>query len=109
MLVEDEQHFFPAEMAGVVVGSHVLVGLTYVTTEGQVDRQEQLHGFVSRVDAQGVRIQVWGTDQEFNLPPSFRGWQLAARSEYRLRSTGEVVMDPDFITTWEIIIGGAIE
>jgi hypothetical protein len=86
----------------VVLGSHILVGLTYRNDDGTVDRQEQFHGFVTRADASAVAIQVWGTDRVFYLPPDLRNYQPAEPGEYRLRSTGEVVVDPDFITTWTL-------
>ena len=31
------------------------------------------------------------------LPPQL---QVAAKGEYRLRTTGEVVCDPDYLATW---------
>jgi len=36
------------------------------------------------------------------LPPDLRAFQDAPPGEYRLRSTGEVVVDPDFISSWTI-------
>ena len=37
------------DLAKVVLGSHVLIGLTYRNADGTVDHQEQLHGFATRV------------------------------------------------------------
>lgn len=36
------------------------------------------------------------------LPPDVRPFTVAARGEYRLRSTGEVVVDPDLTATWVV-------
>jgi hypothetical protein len=36
------------------------------------------------------------------LPPDMRAFRLASEGEYRLRSTGEVIADPDILTTWSI-------
>jgi hypothetical protein len=93
------------DLAEVILGSHVLVGLTYRNADGTVDHQEQLHGFTTRVDASGVVIQLWGSEETYTLPPDLRNYEPAAPGEYRLRSTGEVVVDPDFISNWTITSG----
>ena len=36
------------------------------------------------------------------LPPDLSSTRIAPPGEYRLRSTGEVVVDPDYLTTWNI-------
>jgi hypothetical protein len=36
----------------------------------------------------------------FTLPPDFRSLELAKRGEYRLKSTGEVINDPDYLSYW---------
>jgi hypothetical protein len=39
------------------------------------------------------------------LPPDGRAFEEAPPGEYRLRSTGEVVIDPDYLATWTITHG----
>ncbi len=36
----------------------------------------------------------------YDLPPDVRTFEEARPGEYRLRSTGEIVVDPDFTSTW---------
>jgi len=36
----------------------------------------------------------------FGLPPDLSSTKPAPPGEYRLNSTGEIVTDPDFLTTW---------
>jgi len=36
------------------------------------------------------------------LPPEPEAYEPAPPGEYRLRSTGEVVVDPDYLTTWTV-------
>jgi hypothetical protein len=53
----------------------------------------------------GVRLiapgQPW--DRElYTLPPDLSSLSDAAPGAYRLRATGETVVDPDFTSTWEI-------
>ena len=89
----DDTPDFATDLAEVIIGSHVLVGLTYRNHDGTPDHQEQFHGFVTRIEAREVTIQVWGSDREFTLPPDFRGYEPATPGEYRLRSTGEIVVE----------------
>ena len=41
-----------------------------------------------------------GTD--FTLPPDLSSTKRARQGEYKLRSTGEVVVNPDFLATWNL-------
>jgi len=36
------------------------------------------------------------------LPPMTGAFHAANSGEYRLRSTGEIIKDPDVLTTWSI-------
>jgi hypothetical protein len=91
-------------MAGRLLGKHLLVGLTYLNDDGTVDRLEQLHGEVVRADEEGVSIEL-ASGGFYWLPPDLRSFRQAAPGEYRLRSTGEVVIDPDYITDWTVTPG----
>jgi hypothetical protein len=96
---------FATDLADVILGSHVLIGLTFLNAHGEVDHQEQLHGFVTHIDASAVEVQLWGSEETYTLPPDLRNYEPAAPGEYRLRATGEVVVDPDFISSWTITPG----
>jgi len=39
---------------------------------------------------------------DFTLPPDLSSTKRAPRGEYKLHSTGEIVVDPDFIATWNL-------
>ncbi len=41
----------------------------------------------------------------FRLPFDPEALKVAAPGEYRLRSTGEVVVNPDFTTVWSVTLG----
>ena len=48
-----------------------------------------------------IRVkQKDGTD--FTLPPDLNSTKRARQGEYKLRSTGEVVVNPDFLATWNL-------
>ena len=53
----------------------------------------------------GNQILVKLNDGEiFCLPPNLSSTKIAPLGEYRLRSTGQIVVDPDYLTTWNINI-----
>jgi hypothetical protein len=65
----------------------------------------QYHGKIVRVDrSSGITIEcegVW-SGKTLMLPPHTAAIHPANPGEYRLRSTGEIVNDPDLLTTWSI-------
>jgi len=60
------------------------------------------HGRVARAStAEGVILQT-ASGEEIWLPPDFDSYHPADPGEYRLRSTGEVVVNPDYTATWTV-------
>jgi hypothetical protein len=89
-----------------LLGKYVLIGVTDYASDGKtVLSQEQYHGRIVAADEKvGVKIEcegVWA-GKTMNLPPDLRSFQLARPGEYRLRSTGEVVTNPDLVATWSV-------
>ncbi len=67
---------------------------------GKPTGQEQYRRRVLRVNrTEGIVLQM-PTGQLKALPPDLAYLCVARRGAYRLRSTGEVVPDPDFTTAW---------
>jgi hypothetical protein len=89
-----------------LVGKYVLVGITRVAADGKtVKSQEQCHGRVTKAERNvGIAITCEGAraGQDVVLPPDLSAFRLAGPGQYNLRSTGEVVVDPDMVTTWTI-------
>ncbi|MFP4003961.1 MAG: hypothetical protein ACLFV8_09315 [Alphaproteobacteria bacterium] len=91
------------EFARQLEGSLVIVGLAYLEPAGE--RLEQLYGVVVEADPHdGVTLRLEGSrsGEMYTLPPDLRAFFPAPPGEYRLRQTGEVVVDPDFTTRWEV-------
>ena len=88
----------PADGLEALLGKRLLVGISYVKANGEVDEEVQFVGTVTSVDPL-VAIDR-GDGRTFTLPPDPDAFERAAPGEYRLRSTGEVVIDPDFVSTW---------
>jgi hypothetical protein len=90
------------EFAAELVGTHLLVGLTHLDHAGNVVRLEQFHGTVIRATVEEGVILVDSDGQERYLPLDREAFRPAEPGEYRLRTTGEVVVDPTWLTTWTI-------
>lgn len=93
------------EFGATLIGKLVLVGISRETA-GAVP-QEQFFGIVSRADRKGIELSLGGsrTGENYSLPPDPRAFFPAAPGSYRLQSTGEVLENPDFTTTWTIVAG----
>lgn len=87
-------------LAARLVGARVLVGITHLDPAGGVERQEQMFGTVSLADpARGVAVALEGSraGETHWMPPQTSVLSVAQPGAYRLRSTGEEVVDPDYI------------
>jgi hypothetical protein len=92
---------FDESLAAALVGRYLLVGITYVDSNEKVLEKKQIHGRVIRASmTDGIVLKLEPSGEEFALPPSTESISPADPGEYRLRSTGEVVVDPDFTCTW---------
>jgi hypothetical protein len=102
----EEEHPWDAALAQTLPGQLVLVGLACFETDSENPvEQQQLFGRVVAADERkGIRLSLEGrrTGEEFSLPPDTRSFQRAGSGEYRLRSTGETVVNPDFTVTFSI-------
>ncbi len=90
------------DLAESYIGKHLLVGITYLNGDESVDQRVELHGIVVGIDSKAVTLKLHDTDREFTLPPDLAAIQPAQPGEYRLRTTGEVVVDPDLLATWTV-------
>jgi len=95
-----------AERAAWLVGRYALVGMTWVESDGEtVRRQAQYHGtIVSCAADKGITIACAGehSGETICLPPAPTKFEDAKPGEYRLRTTGEVVKNPDVTSSWTI-------
>ncbi len=89
-----------------LIGKYVLVGFTRLAADGKtVKSQDQFHGRVTKAERNvGITIACEGAraGKDLVLPPDLRAFRLANPGRYTLRSTGEVIEDPDMVTTWTI-------
>ena len=102
MQVEDGTPPFWTEKAARMVGHRVLVGKTYVRGES-VLQHVQFHGVIEDAsERQGFAVRRSDTGDIEWLPPDMRAFEQAPPGEYMLRSTGEVIVDPDMVSSWVV-------
>ncbi len=105
-MTEDENApAWDEEMSTDLVGSSVLVGITYLHADGSLESQVQMFGTIASAHPRdGIMISLQGdrAGETYWLPPDLRGFEPAPPGSYRLRSTGETVEDPDYTSTWTI-------
>ncbi|MGV0771773.1 hypothetical protein [Mycobacterium syngnathidarum] len=95
---EGQDSAFPAD-GGWLIGARVLVGITY--RDGERSSSIQRYGTVTLCGDEVIEIES-PDGEAFTLPPAPESFSPAPPGEYRLRSTGEVVTDPDYLATWTV-------
>jgi len=94
------------EDADGLVGLLVLAGITYVAADGKTAAtQVQCWGRIASAKPEGITIicegKTWA-GQTMTLPPHLSAFEAARPEEYRLRSTGETIENPDLTTRWTV-------
>lgn len=95
---------FDPDKAKELIGKYILVGITYLDSTGELESQQQLHGTIKKASEEGILIQLAGINEgeEWNMPPDTSSITEAKPGEYNLRSTGEVISNPNYLCTWEV-------
>ena len=103
----DPDSGFDEDFAEGFIGKTLLVGVTVRDADGGVARQEQLHGVIVQVSAHGIDVELGGANEGtvWRMPPFLDDLAVAGPGTYRLRATGESVVDPDFL--FSLTIRGA--
>ena len=84
-----------------LIGKTILIGLTYYTEDNEFIEQKQYWGTVIESNENRILAKL-NHGEIFALPPDLSSTQMAAPGEYHLRSTGETVVNPDYLMTWNI-------
>jgi hypothetical protein len=102
---DGERPVWDQQLADNLIGKLVLIGLTEVGPDDTVARQTQCFGRVTSARSDHSIVLVLEGQRSgdtYSLPPDLRSFNPAEPGEYKLRSTGEVVVDPDFLCTWTV-------
>ncbi|MFI7588503.1 hypothetical protein ACIB24_15645 [Spongisporangium articulatum] len=92
-----------AERLADLVGRRLLVGITYVDTAGETLSRQQFCGRVLDVGDGVVVVERPGDGEPAVLPADADAYEVAKPGSYTLSGSGEVVVDPDFVTTWRVV------
>jgi hypothetical protein len=93
-----------AEQLRHLVGTRLLVGISVRSPDGALRRQEQFCGRVLEVAEGAVVVERPNApDDPARLPADPAAYDVAVAGSYVLATTGETVVDPDYVTTWEVI------
>ncbi len=92
-------------------GNSLLVGLNYYDQSGRLVERRQFLGTVTQADpVAGTQVRLPQGDL-LTLPPMPGAILVSPRGTYRCLISGDIVVDPDLITSWRITVpaepGGA--
>ncbi|WP_430405988.1 hypothetical protein [Fluviicola sp.] len=90
------------ELRNHLKGKVFLIGLTFVDQEGKVMEVYQTHGTVSKLTVDGFFKIRRADNSIFTIPYNRDTIKAAKEGEYREKTTGEIIKNPDFIMTWEV-------
>lgn len=90
------------EQLSVMVGQRLLVGITFLDESGNVTNAQQFCGLVLEVADGVVVVERPGEPEPAVLPADVAAYRKAQSGRYTLRDTGEIVVDPDFVSTWQV-------
>jgi hypothetical protein len=94
---------FDSERAASLVGKHLIIGLTVHDREDTPIDQIQLHGDIVRVNQpEGVVVRLHPSGVEYAMPAVLAAYEPAPPGDYQFSASGEVVRDPDLMTTWVV-------
>jgi hypothetical protein len=96
---------FDEEKGKEILGSHILVGITYLDSNGEFESQQQFHGnILSASSEEGILLKLAGEHEgeEYNLPPDTSCIWKAEPGIYTLKANNEEVENPDYLCTWEV-------
>lgn len=103
MCVSDGRPIWNDTVAKSLIGKTVLVGLTF-ESPGSAEHHQFYGKVTSAEERGGILVEMLGdrAGETYNLPPHLDAFRAAASGQYRLRSTGEVIEDPDYTAVWVI-------
>ncbi len=82
----------------------ILVGITYLHEDESISHIVQFAGVITNLDSRGLVINKNIDGEEFCVPADDSAIEYASEGKYTLKTTGEVIINPDYLTTWTIYL-----
>lgn len=100
---EHWEPYFDEEEAKSIIGKHLLVGVTHRNRSEEITGVEQFHGEIIRASREeGIIVLVSGSGEERWVPPDLSRLEPAVPANYKIKSTGEIVVNPDYLSMWTV-------
>jgi len=90
----------PAE---AYLGKLLLIGLSILDEDDVLLERFETYGPIVVADAQQIVIEKADGSGRYAIPPVYDSLEEAEPGDYRLRSSGETVSNPDFTASFDII------
>ena len=63
-----------------------------------------MHGIITRINEAIIAVDRQDTGEEFTLPSKLDALEVAAAGEYHLKPSGAVVVNPDYLCVFTIMV-----
>ncbi len=84
-----------------IKGKTILVGVNYRSKSRKLVGRKQYSGEIIYANVAGIRIRC-KNGKEITIPPRLEAIFPAKKGRYGIVSTGEVTINPDYITVWDV-------
>jgi hypothetical protein len=92
------------EREASLIGKYLLAGVSCFDHDEKIVEQRQFHGVIVRINEhEGIVVRLSDSGEEWALPPDLDSLQEAPAGEYRLCTTGEIVINPDLLASWTVV------
>ena len=85
-----------------IFGKHILVGIAYLDSAGEISKRIQLHGTIIRIAEHSLYFDRADEQGEFSIPFDGELEEGDHDAVYTLSSTGEKVTNVDYISSWTV-------
>lgn len=95
------------DFRAIMRGKMFLVGVDLLSVDDVVIEKYQTAGVVEEMTDDGFFVLKRNDGSLFTLPYDPTSIKTADKGEYNLRSTSQVVVNPDYMTTWDVKLKSA--
>ena len=83
-------------------GKVFLIGLTFLDADNNPVEDYETSGTVEELTDEGMLVFKKADGNRFQLPYEPQTVHTADKGHYREKETGNIIVDPDFMTIWKI-------